>query len=232
MGLLRTLSRSLRGHLPTALARWYPTTAGETWLRDVGDDGTLVTRGGRLRAVLRLRGEPLAPDRSAVATLETLAGAINALPGAVTLLCFGMSGGLAAAVEERRRRVEALALAEGEDSGRVRLARSQAEHLAALTTGEAEGRAASRRYGYYLIVEGATRDDLARKAETVAEAFDAVPVAGREAVEVEAEAWRGVTLPPQHAALWVRDVSHPGGAEMEVDETGATVRYQGREWRP
>ena len=40
-------------------------------------------------------------------------------------------------------------------------------------------------------MEGASRDDLARKAELVAEAFDALPVTGREAVEVEAEAWRG-----------------------------------------
>ena len=64
-----------------------------------------------------------------MATLEALAGAINALPGEVTLLCLGMSGGLAAAVEERRRLVEALALAEG--AGRTELARSQAEHLAA-----------------------------------------------------------------------------------------------------
>ena len=89
----------------------------------MGDDGTLTTR-GRLRAVLRLRG---AADRAAVATLEALAGAINALPGEVTLLCLGMSGGLAAAVGG----APALALAEGEHAGRTELARSQAEHLAA-----------------------------------------------------------------------------------------------------
>ena len=104
--------------------------------------------------------------------------------------------------------MEALALAE-EHAGRTELARSRRSTWPP-DHGEGEGRTASRRYGYYLIVEGATRDDLARKAELVAEAFDALPVTGREAVEVEAEAWRGVTLRAARA-LWVRDVSHPAG---------------------
>jgi hypothetical protein len=214
--------------------RFAPSTRAALTVKDVADDGVVTPAKGQLRAVLRLPGEAI--DGTAnVAALQRLAAAINTGAGRTTLLAWGKPHTLARQLEDRQNRVAA----QKEGSGRQELAISQHAHLTAMTQGRGPtpmrpARGPVRRHGFYLIVEGRTREELDRLTDDLIVLYGAVRVRGQEAIAIEADIWRGVPLPPRDVQLWQtasdrRDVEMylgPGGAHVrQVDpETGRKLR--------
>lgn len=212
---------ALRGLLP---ARWRPGSKANLTLSDITDAGTLVTKSGRLKAVLRLPTEGLEGGQQTVRALSRLAAAINAGAGHATLLAWGKPNTLAGALQERQERATRFA----PGSGRYDLAISQATHLARLADGrpateDRPARPPVRRTGFYLVVEDTTEEKLTRLTETLCALYGAVRVRGAEAAALEADAWRGQPLPPKAIQVW-SDASDSPVTEFYMNRDGAHVR--------
>jgi hypothetical protein len=229
----------LRGWLP---GPWRPSSRANVPLEDIADDGMLTPATGPLRAVLRLPPEGLDADTSSVAVLQRLAAAINAGAGRATLLAWGKPHSLAGQLQERQDRMRRLP----PGSGRHELAASQVAHLRTMAEGapatpERPARPPARRHGFYLVVEGRTREELERLCDDLCPLYGAVRVTGREAAAIEADVWRGLPLPPKGLQLW-QDADDAPDIELFLSHKGARVRRvdpaTGRElevlppWRP
>jgi hypothetical protein len=206
--------RALRGALPMALRRWWPTPHGTSAIRAIAPDGTLTVPKG-YRQVLRLRGEPLDDARSAHQTLADIAAAVNNTKGTTTLLAVGTPGGLATALADRESR------AASGHGALATLAAAQHAHLAQLGAGDRR-QAPARTYTYYLIVESKTAKEVAAYAEDVALAFGATRVDGPEAAAIEAQITRGITLPPSSRQLFLSFAG--SGEELVLTPSGARLR--------
>lgn len=215
----------LKSWLPRSLA---PSTKTALRVKEIGDDGVITPANGKLRAVLRLPGEALDGGNS-VTTLQRLAAAINMGAGRTTLLAWGKPHTLARQLEERQERVNALPAG----SGRRDLAISQHAHLTAMAQGRGSTHTRSakgpvRRHGFYLVVEASSREALKRLVDELLPLYRAERIGGAEAAAVEADAWRGMPLPPRDMQLW-QDAADRSDIELWVGPEGAKVRQVDRE---
>ena len=213
----------VRGLLP---GRWRPATRHALAVKDIDDAGTITPAKGPLRAVLRLPALPL--DGGAdVTALTRLAAAINAGAGRATLLAWGKPHTLAGQIEDRQRRVATLP----PGSGRHALAVSQSVHLARMARGrpatpDRPARGPVRRHGFYLVLEGRTEAELERTVDDLCGLYGGVRCAGAEAAAVEADAWRGLPLPPKGFRVWTPAADDPGEPDVEgyLSSEGAHIR--------
>lgn len=201
-----------------------PSSKTQLALKDIRDDGTIVVRDGSLRAVLRLPTEGLDGGQQTVYALTRLGAAINAVAGRATLLAWGRPNSLGSWLQERQYRVEA----HPPGSGRHDLAVSQHANLAQMAQGrpateDRPARPPVRRTGFYLVVEERTPEALERLVETVVARFGAVRCRGAEAATLEADAWRGLPLPPRGLQIW-SDASDRPRTEFYLNRDGARIR--------
>lgn len=213
----------LRGLLP---GPWRPSSRGALAFTDIREDGFLVAPGG-LRAVLRLPTEGLDGGEQTVRALSRLAAAINTSANRATLLAWGRPHTLAGKLQERQERATRFA----PGTGRHDLAISQATHLGQMVRGrpataDRPAKPPVRRTGFYLVIEESSPEALDRLAQTLCALYGAVRCSGAEAANLEADAWRGLPLPPRGLQIWTdASETHQGRhVEMYVNKDGAHVR--------
>jgi hypothetical protein len=79
-----------------------------------------------------------------------------------------------------------------------------------------------RRHGFYLVVEGRDAEELRRTVDDLCSLYGAVRCRGAEAAAVEADAWRGMPLPPT-MQYW-KDATDAPGVELYLNSDGARIR--------
>jgi hypothetical protein len=80
-----------------------------------------------------------------------------------------------------------------------------------------------RRHGFYLVVEGRDATELRRTVDDLCSLYGAARCTGAEVAAVEADAWRGLPLPPRGIRLW-QDASDAPDVEFYMGRDGAHVR--------